>query len=338
MEFWIPLALFAAKAFIWVFAIIVIAVIILVLIARARGERPDLTVENINDVYEFQANALKSSILDDKELKADQKAQKKKDKAESKQKIDKKRIFVLNFIGDIRASRVDSLRDEVTSILSVARAGKDEVVVIVESPGGMVHTYGLAASQLVRFRERNIHLTVCVDKVAASGGYLMACTANKIIGAPFAIIGSIGVVAQVPNLHRLLKKHDVDYEEITAGEFKRTVSLLGEITPKGREKFIEQIEETHDMFKDFVKDYRPHLQVEKVATGEYWYGKKAQELGLIDEIMASDEYLFRQKDTADIYEIETPSKKKLAEKVAENFGAALERTLQKVLFRSPFDV
>ena len=108
--------------------------------------------------------------------------------------------------------------------------------------------YGLAASQMQRIRDKKLKLTVCVDKVAASGGYMMAVVADKIIAAPFAVLGSIGVLAQVPNFHRLLKKHDVDFEMLTAGKYKRTLTMFGENTDKGREKFQEDIEDTHVLF------------------------------------------------------------------------------------------
>jgi serine protease SohB len=205
--------------------------------------------------------------------------------------MNKKRIYVINFNGDMRASATENLRQEITAILSIADKDKDEVVVNLESPGGMVHGYGLAASQLARIRQHNLPLTICVDKVAASGGYMMACLANTIIAAPFAIIGSIGVVAQLPNFHRLLDKWDIDYEVLTAGEYKRTLTVFGENTDAGRQKFIADLEDTHTLFKEFVSDYRPSLDIEKVATGEHWYGKQALGLGLVDKLMTSDEYL-----------------------------------------------
>ncbi|MGK3627588.1 protease SohB, partial [Acinetobacter sp. A11] len=149
------------------------------------------------------------------------------------------KIFVLDFKGDIQASAVENLREEITLILATAKAGRDRIVVRLESPGGMVHGYGLAAAQLVRLRDAGFHLTICVDKVAASGGYMMACIANEIIAAPFAIVGSIGVVAQVPNFNRLLKEHNVDFELYTAGQYKRTVTMFGENTPEGKAKFEE---------------------------------------------------------------------------------------------------
>ncbi|WP_038341662.1 protease SohB, partial [Acinetobacter baumannii] len=200
------------------------------------------------------------------------------------------KIFVLDFKGDIQASAVENLREEITLILATAKAGRDRVVVRLESPGGMVHGYGLAAAQLVRLRDAGFHLTICVDKVAASGGYMMACIANEIISAPFAVVGSIGVVAQVPNFNRLLKEHNVDFELYTAGQYKRTVTMFGENTPEGKAKFEEELQQTHVLFKHFVEKYRPQLNVDKVATGEHWYGQDALDLNLVDKLSVHDKF------------------------------------------------
>jgi len=212
------------------------------------------------------------------------------------------RVFVIDFKGDVMATEVESLREEVTVVLGIADA-QDEVVVRLESSGGAVHGYGLAASQLGRIRAREIPLTVCVDKVAASGGYMMACVGKKIVAAPFAILGSIGVVAPVPNLHRLLERHGVDYENFTAGRYKRTVSLLGRITDEGREKLKEQLEETHELFKRYISEMRPSLDIESVATGEHWYGTRAVELGLADALTTSDDYLLEKAASARVFEV-----------------------------------
>ncbi|MBJ9419003.1 protease SohB [Acinetobacter oleivorans] len=225
------------------------------------------------------------------------------------------KIFVLDFKGDIQASAVENLREEITLILATAKAGRDRVVVRLESPGGMVHGYGLAAAQLVRLRDAGFHLTICVDKVAASGGYMMACIANEIIAAPFAIVGSIGVVAQVPNFNRLLKQHNVDFELYTAGQYKRTVTMFGENTPEGKAKFEEELQQTHVLFKHFVEKYRPQLNVDKVATGEHWYGEDALELNLVDKLQTSDEYLLALLPQHDVYVINTRKKATLGEKL-----------------------
>lgn len=225
------------------------------------------------------------------------------------------KIFVLDFKGDIQASAVENIREEITLILATAKAGRDRVVVRLESPGGMVHGYGLAAAQLVRLRDAGFHLTICVDKVAASGGYMMACIANEIITAPFAIVGSIGVVAQVPNFNRLLKQHNVDFELYTAGQYKRTVTMFGENTPEGKAKFEEELQQTHVLFKHFVEKYRPQLNVDKVATGEHWYGEDALNLNLVDKLQTSDEYLLALLGQHDVYVINTRRKATLGEKL-----------------------
>ncbi|EMI5676807.1 protease SohB [Acinetobacter baumannii] len=225
------------------------------------------------------------------------------------------KIFVLDFKGDIQASAVENLREEITLILATAKAGRDRVVVRLESPGGMVHGYGLAAAQLVRLRDAGFHLTICVDKVAASGGHMMACIANEIISAPFAVVGSIGVVAQVPNFNRLLKEHNVDFELYTAGQYKRTVTMFGENTPEGKAKFEEELQQTHVLFKHFVEKYRPQLNVDKVATGEHWYGQDALDLNLVDKLQTSDEYLLALLPQHDVYVINTRKKATLGEKL-----------------------
>ena len=223
-----------------------------------------------------------------------------------------------------------SLREEITTILTVAKP-EDEVLACIESPGGMVHNYGLAASQLARLRGKEIPLTVAVDKVAASGGYMMACVANKIIAAPFAVIGSIGVVAQLPNFNRLLKKHDIDYEQITAGEYKRTLTMFGENDDKARAKFKEEIDETHQLFKDFVKSNRAVLNIDEVATGEHWYGAQAIEKKLVDELQTSDDYLLENSHEKDIYQVQYVGKTTMSEKLARAFGSSIERGVMSVL-------
>lgn len=234
--------------------------------------------------------------------------------ARARKKTNEK-IYVLDFKGDTAASAVEQLREEITLILATAKAGRDRVIVRLESPGGIVHGYGLAAAQLVRLREAGFHLTICVDKVAASGGYMMACIASEIISAPFAIVGSIGVVAQVPNFNRLLKDNKIDFELFTAGEYKRTVTMFGENTEEGKAKFEEEIQQTHALFKHFVEKYRPQLNVEKVATGEHWYGQDALDLNLVDKLQTSDEYVLGLLPQHDVYTINTRKKPTLGEKL-----------------------
>ena len=251
-------------------------------------------------------------------------------KARARKKNNQK-IYVLDFKGDIQASAVENLREEITLILATAKAGKDRVVVRLESPGGAVHGYGLAAAQLVRLRDAGFHLTICVDKVAASGGYMMACIATEIISAPFAVVGSIGVVAQVPNFNRLLKEHHVDFELYTAGQFKRTVTMFGENTEEGKAKFEEELQQTHVLFKHFIEKYRPQLNVEKVATGEHWYGQDAKGLNLVDQLKTSDEYLLGLLAQHDVYVIQTRRKPTLGEKLGLQAAQMADTLIPSIL-------
>lgn len=315
---------------------IVIAGVILVIAAaimKAKKQKSEIEVEKLNDTFKDYEHEIKNHLLSDDEIKEELKKQKKEEKLKKKNPPAKseKNIYVLNFDGDVKASAVDSLREEITALLQVA-TNKDEVVVKIESPGGMVTTYGLAASQLMRIRQKNISLTVCVDTVAASGGYLMACVANKILAAPFAVVGSIGVVAQVPNLHKLLKKYDVDYKEYTAGEFKRTVSFLGEITPDGETHFKQKLTDTHLLFKDFVSQNRPQIKLDEVANGDHWYGAEAVKLGLVDKIQTSDEYLLENKELP-IFKITYTVKEKFSEKISKFLASTIEKTVEKTAIR-----
>jgi serine protease SohB len=334
MDALIQFGFFFGKTLIIFLFIVALILIVAAIAARAKA-RPQVEVEDLNEKYADLSLIIRSFIHSKKVFKAEQK---KLDEQEKKLGDDRKNVFVLEFEGDLQASAVKELRDEVSSIVSVAKPG-DEVVVCVESPGGTVSGYGLAAAELVRLRKAELKVTICVDKVAASGGYMMACTGHKIVAAPFAVVGSIGVLAQVPNFNKLLKKHNVDYEEMTSGEFKRTVSFLGEITPKGREKFQEQLEDTHELFKNWVNEYRPQLDMNKVGTGEYWYGPRARDLNLIDDIQTSDEYLMSLTKSAKVYKVKFTPKKKFGEKLSEALGQgaakAFDRLLQRVLAKYP---
>lgn len=348
MEFLTDYGLFLAKTITFVAAIVVIITIAVSVGGRnKKSDKGHIEVTKLNEKFDHLRDSLRDAMLDDDEYKEFEKAEKKRLKEEKAQKkkaakeasktkgsdavnetaeTEKKRIFVLDFYGDIKASEVESLREEISTVLTLAKP-TDEVVVKVESGGGMVHSYGLASSQLARITNKNIPLTVCVDKVAASGGYMMACVANKIVAAPFAILGSIGVVAQLPNFHKLLKKNEIDYEMFTAGEYKRTVTMFGENTEKGRAKFVEELEDTHVLFKEFVSEHRPQVDVVKVATGEVWFGRRAIDVNLVDELQTSDEYLFSQAENADIYEVEFTYKKSLPEKLGFAAQAAVDRLL-----------
>ncbi|MDP2269359.1 MAG: protease SohB [Archangium sp.] len=318
---------FAAKGFIVFLTAVLTVAVVLSLTRRRRGSFPRLDVKKLNARFEALGDALRHGMWERKEIKELLKARKKAKAAASRP-----HVYVLDFEGDLLATGVTSLREEISAISAVAKPD-DEVVVRLESPGGAVSHYGLAAAQLTRLREKKVKLTVCVDRVAASGGYMMACVADRIVAAPFAIIGSIGVVAQVPNVHRLLKKHDVDFEEMTAGEFKRTVSIFGEITEKGRQKFVDQLDETHNLFKDFVKTQRPSLDVDKVATGEYWLAKRGLELGLVDSLSTSDEYLLSRVEHANVYQVSFKPEQSWRRRLGGASAEIAERVVLRLLSR-----
>ncbi len=323
---------FFAQTFIIVLAIIAILLTIAAIAFKAKNQK-SFEIELLDEKYEDQTQALKEALLSDAEVKKERKRLKKEEKLKDKLSDSgpKSRIFVIDFLkGDIKASEGENLREEISTVLGVATS-QDEVVVRVESPGGLVHSYGFAAAQLIRLRDANIPLTICVDQVAASGGYLMACTANKILAAPFALVGSIGVVAQVPNFHKVLKKHNIEYKEYTAGDYKRTVSLFGEITEKGEAKFKEQLELTHALFKSFVSRYRPKLNIEQVATGEFWYGETALMLNLVDEVKTSDEYLLAKAKDHQIVKISFEQKPTLSDKISGILTKAATLTLEKLI-------
>jgi serine protease SohB len=314
---------FAAKGLI-VFTTIALTVVFCVAVLRRRRPRGSwLRVKRLNQQIEGLGDALRSNTMRKNELR---KLRKNRKKVEAARTGTKPNVFVLEFKGDLFATAVRSLREEVTAITAVAGKG-DEVVVRLESAGGAVPHYGLAAAQLMRLREKAIKLTVCIDRVAASGGYMMACVADRIVAAPFAIIGSIGVVAQVPNFHRLLEKHDVDFQEMTAGEFKRTVSVFGEITERGRKKFQEELEDTHLLFKEFVKVHRPKLDLDQVSTGEHWLARRGLDLGLVDELRTSDEFLVDRATVANVYQVRFERPRSLRERL----GAAAVKTIDRVL-------
>ena len=306
---------------------IVVAVVIIIGVAASAGRKAHqegLEVEDLNKKYKGLARTLRKAVLKKDERKKEAKAEKKREKAEAKAPTDRPRSFVINFKGDLKASALPALREEVSAVLEVA-TGMDEVIVCLENHGGVVHEHGLAASQLARIRDKGIPLIVCVDKVAASGGYLMACVASRIYAAPFAILGSIGVLAQIPNFNRFLDSHGVDFEQVTAGKYKRTVTMFGENTDEDRAKLKEELEDVHTLFKAAVSEYRPDLDLEKVATGEYWYGTRALEMGLADEIKTSDELLSELAAERDLYALTYRIKQPLQKRLMANIDSALEK-------------
>ena len=299
-----------------------------------------IEVRKINEKYEAARNVLREASWDEHDWKKEKKSEKKRIKKEVKERKKqssnpeeinsrKSRLYIIDFQGDIKASQVENLREEISTVLSELGKG-DEVLLRLESPGGMVHGYGLAASQLIRIKKAGAHLTVSVDKVAASGGYMMACVASEIVAAPFALIGSVGVVAQIPNIHKLLKKNEIDYEILTAGEFKRTMTVLGENTYKGREKFMLELEDTHNLFKDFVSHQRPKLNISDIATGEVWYGERAIEYGLVDSIKTSDELIQERLESWDIFSVKFVVNHSWQEKIGMAGETAITRIFSRI--------
>jgi len=330
--------LFIAKTITILIALLIAVAIVASSTQKGNKDEVHIEIEKLNDRFDGYKDTLQHSLLNSEELKKLKKSEKKAQKAEKKQKksgkkesedsAKEKRVFVVDFDGDVKASDTENLRELISAIL-IEATQEDEVVIKLESSGGMVHTYGLASSQLARITAKHIPLTVCVDHVAASGGYMMACVADKIVAAPFAIIGSIGVIAQLPNFHKLLKKSDIDYEMYTAGEYKRTLTMFGENTEKGRQKFVEDLEDTHVLFKEFVSEHRPKLDIDNVATGEIWFGRRALDNNLVDELSTSDEYLYELSKESNVFELKVEHKQNVIEKLGLSVSKGAERAVEK---------
>ncbi len=340
MDYLYDFLLFAAKSLMLVLAIGGTLVFVIATAARHKGRKGELELQDLSAEYEQSRDQLHCALLSDDKAKEWHKQRKKERKASKKQEAAKEvkpRLFVIDFKGGMEAKEVASLREEVTAVLTMATE-QDEVLVRVESGGGVVHGYGLCASQLQRLRDRGLHLTVAIDKVAASGGYMMACVAQHIIAAPFAIVGSIGVVAQLPNFHRLLQKHDIDYEQHTAGQYKRTLTLFGENDEAGRQKFREELESVHQQFRSFVARHRPRIQLDKVATGEHWLANEALHLDLVDELRTSDDYLLDNYARKQVVKVQYKLHKGLTERLGQQTAQLFDQTIVNLLQRlsSPF--
>lgn len=326
MHFINEYGLFLAKIFTLLLSVLLLAGVIPVIAARNKGKEKagKLTLQKINEKYKNYEEIINDATQTKLEKKLAKKSRKIQAKAAAQQP--KKRLFLIHFQGDIQASAVSSLREEVTAIL-LAKKTEDEVLLCVDSAGGLVHTYGLAAAQIQRLKDANIKITVAVDKIAASGGYLLACVADHIIAAPFAVIGSIGVIAQLPNFHRWLEKREIDFEQICAGQYKRTLTLFGKNTPEGREKLQEEINEAHELFKAFIERYRPQVNIEQVATGEHWFAVRAAELNLVDEIKASDHFLLAAREQYEIYQVKYELKKNLIQRLGHSASMFINNSI-----------
>ena len=323
LEYFLDYGLFLAKVGTLALAVVVVGGFIIAELRRGAEQR-GLTVQHLNKRYEELGDTVRRAVYGKDQFKQTARQRKSERKELDKKGSQRQRIYVFDFKGDIRATATASLREEVSAILAVA-SQDDRVLVRLENSGGAVHEHGLAASQLLRLRSKGLALIVAVDKVAASGGYLMACVASRIIAAPFAVIGSIGVVAQLPNFNRLLEDKGVDFEQITAGRYKRTLTMFGKNTDEGREKLKEEIEDVHTLFKTQISTHRPQLDIERVATGEYWYGARALELGLIDEIRTSDDFLAAAAAETDLYRIAYKRRLPLPERILAGAARAFGR-------------
>ncbi|HEL1662073.1 TPA: protease SohB [Streptococcus suis] len=320
--------------FLKIVTLLIAALLLLVLSTKMKSKQTDgqVTITDLSEKLLEQQEQFEKELLDKKAYKQ---LQEEREQENLDQETDKpiKRLFVLDFDGDIQAKEVDNLREEITAILTLASQG-DEVLVRLESPGGLVYGYGLGASQLLRLKDKQIPLTISVDKVAASGGYLMAAVADRIVAAPFALVGSIGVVAEIPNIHRLLKKHEIDVDVMTAGKYKRTLTFMGENTAEGRDKFQEELNEVHHLFKDFVQENRPILDIEQVSTGETWYGTSAKKVHLVDEIATSDDLILNQIHERQVLLVKFEEKKSLINRIGVQVETSLSNLILKLVNKS----
>lgn len=338
MELLAEYGLFLAKIITFVVAALIVVAVVASAAQRGRNreDEGELQVVRVNDRLRESRETLEASLRAGasrkrwlKERKRRRKKERKAGDKGSEQQERRGRLYVVDFHGDIKASQTASLRRCITAIVGVAEPEHDEVLIRLESAGGMVHSYGYAAAQLDRVRRAGLKLNVCVDKVAASGGYMMACVGDRIIASPFAILGSIGVVAQLPNVHRLLKRNDVDFEVLTAGEYKRTLTVFGENTEKGRRKFSEDLEETHQLFKDYVSEHRPVVDIDSVATGEIWFGRQALDVNLADELRTSDQVITEACEERDVFLVRYERRRTLPERLGLSAATAVESGVMK---------
>ena len=339
-SFFFEIGLFASKFLIVILVVVVVMTLIGAAVAgqkKTKKKKP-LEVTDLGEELQNYSLKMKLHTHSAKQVKKELKNLKKKKKKEKKEdnSDEQQRAYVLDFKGDVEASQVERLREEISILLKTADPKTDEIILRMHNRGGMVNTHGLGASQLQRLRDKGFHLTVCVDEVAGSGGYLMACVASKILSAPFAYLGSIGVLAQLPNFYRFLQKQDVDFEEHHAGKYKRTITMFGEATDEKRQKLQQDLKEIHNQFKNYVVQHRPKLDMEKVATGEVWLGIKAKELGLVDEISTSDDYILSLLDNKKVYHIclkqkETGGLQKLLKKSAQITEDFLKKQWAKMI-------
>lgn len=291
---------------------------------RQKAQVGQLQIDHVSRQWRDKIEQLQLQLLEKKARKQAAKEAKQARKAARQQGAAKARLFVIDFNAGMEAKEVDALRREVSAVIALAKP-QDQVLVRLESGGGTVNGYGLGAAQLQRLRDADLTLTVSVDRVAASGGYMMAAVAHELLAAPFALVGSIGVVAQLPNFHRWLAKHDIDFEQVTAGEYKRTLTLFGKNTDEGRAKFQQDLESIHAQFKAHLLQYRPQLDMALVGSGEYWTAQEALKLGLVDRLLTSDSYLMAQLASHEIYQVRYVNKKPWGERIGKQVSVMLSQ-------------
>lgn len=210
---------------------------------------------------------------------------------------------VLRFEGDTMATGRQDFARMVDEVLH-NKERIQRVIVVVNSPGGGVSVYGQMFAGMERMRNAGVDVTACVDTYAASGGYLMSVPAQRIIAAPFAMVGSIGVVSEFMNFNKLLRRLGVEPMTITAGELKRTVTPLSEVTEENKAAYKAQLEAIHRQFIAVVKKYR-EVDADRVCTGNHWTAAESVELklNLVDGLATSQEYLFEANQTEDLVTI-----------------------------------
>jgi len=169
-------------------------------------------------------------------------------------------------------------------------AGDDTVralVLRIDSPGGTVVAAQEVFAAVTRLREETGKTVVAsMADVGASGGYYIACAADRIYANPGTITGSIGVIMEFPNVKELFGKIGITATTIKSGEFKDTGNALRDMTPREREVLQELIDDVYGQFVQAVskgRDMTPDA-VREIADGRIFTGRQAQDLGLIDEL------------------------------------------------------
>lgn len=308
------------------FFILLLIFVISSLMSKEKKKTP-IKFTHLNEKYSEFLDDVKKHI-NEKETKIKVKASKVKREIAKKAK----RVYVLTFKGGVFADEVEKLRHEISAVLMVARPNVDEIIMKVDSPGGTVVGYGLVASQLDRIRQKNIKLTAVVDRVAASGGYMTAVVADRIVAAPFAYIGSIGVVQEFPNFSKLINKFGIEWKTYTAGESKRDVGQYGKITPDAERRLNKKLKDIHILFKNHISKYRKQVNVNKIATGECWTGQEALKLKLVDAVGVSDDIILEQMQSANVYNVSTPETKSKIDKLVESITGAAMTKINEIVF------